>query len=287
MIIKCPECGHQVSDHAKTCPSCGIEIAGKLTRCPDCGEIIFKEQAACPNCHCPINRDAVASDIEETQPLTPIPSVVPEAAPKATVPVKPAKKKNTGAIVFVTAVVIALIIVFTGFYFYKTQEEQNENRAYENALMSDQPAVLQNYLDMYLQAPKAHRDTISAHLTALKQIDIDWDNALRSGLKSEIEKYMKRHPNSVHNVEAKIQIDSLDWVAACQTETEEAYQLYIRDHYDGAYYDEALIAVEKIREAEEARRRQALLDSIHVQDSIRAAQESSGLGGAIKSVLGL
>ena len=43
MIIKCPECGHQVSDQAKTCPSCGIEIAGKITRCPDCGEVIFKE----------------------------------------------------------------------------------------------------------------------------------------------------------------------------------------------------------------------------------------------------
>lgn len=36
-IIKCPECGHQVSDMAKTCPSCGIEIAGKVMKCPDCG----------------------------------------------------------------------------------------------------------------------------------------------------------------------------------------------------------------------------------------------------------
>lgn len=29
-IIKCPECGHQVSDHAKTCPNCGIEIEGNI-----------------------------------------------------------------------------------------------------------------------------------------------------------------------------------------------------------------------------------------------------------------
>ena len=65
MIIKCPECGHQVSDRAKTCPSCGIEIAGKVTRCPDCGEIIFKDQAECPNCHCPINRDAVEEPLEK------------------------------------------------------------------------------------------------------------------------------------------------------------------------------------------------------------------------------
>ena len=28
MLIKCPECGHQVSDKAPVCPNCGIEIAG-------------------------------------------------------------------------------------------------------------------------------------------------------------------------------------------------------------------------------------------------------------------
>lgn len=293
MIIKCPECGHQVSDHAKTCPSCGIEIAGKVTRCPDCGEIIFKEEPECPNCHCPINRDAVVNEplavVNEPQkkqvPVAPPAQRSTEIEPQR--PAKPAKKKNTGAIVFVTAVVIALIVVFVGIYFYKTQEAANEQRAYENALLSDQPAVLQNYLDMYMQASKAHRDTINAHLTVLKQIDIDWGNALKSGLKSELEKYIKRHPNSVHVVEAKLQIDSLDWVTACNENTQDAYQLYIRDHYDGAYYDEAMNAVERLREEAEARRRQAILDSIHVQDSIRAAQESSGIGGAIKSVLGL
>ena len=33
-IIKCPECGRQISDKAPTCPSCGVEIAGKITKCP-------------------------------------------------------------------------------------------------------------------------------------------------------------------------------------------------------------------------------------------------------------
>ena len=39
-IIKCPECGRQISDKAPTCPSCGVEIAGKITKCPHCGEYI-------------------------------------------------------------------------------------------------------------------------------------------------------------------------------------------------------------------------------------------------------
>ena len=181
--------------------------------------------------------ETVANTVRQ-EPIKPIPVAPPKA--------KPAKKKKTGTIVFVMAVVIALIVFFVGFYFYKTQEEQNEMRAYENAYVSDQPAVLQNYLDMYAQAPKAHRDSISAHLAALKQIDIDWANALMSGSKAELEKYMMRHPNSVHNVEAKLQIDSLDWVTACQTDTPEGYQAYISAHYDGAHYDEAMQAYEHL-----------------------------------------
>lgn len=51
MIIKCPECGHQVSDKAPVCPSCGVEIAGKIIRCPNCGEIHFISDGICPNCH--------------------------------------------------------------------------------------------------------------------------------------------------------------------------------------------------------------------------------------------
>ena len=55
-IIKCPECGHQISDKAPVCPSCGVEIAGKVIKCPNCGEVYFKVQEMCPNCHRPIIR---------------------------------------------------------------------------------------------------------------------------------------------------------------------------------------------------------------------------------------
>ena len=34
-LIKCPECGKQVSDQAPTCPSCGSPINTAI-RCPKC-----------------------------------------------------------------------------------------------------------------------------------------------------------------------------------------------------------------------------------------------------------
>ena len=50
-IIKCPECGHQISDKAPTCPHCGVEIAGKIIKCPNCGQTYFNEETTCPFCH--------------------------------------------------------------------------------------------------------------------------------------------------------------------------------------------------------------------------------------------
>ena len=50
-MIKCPECGRQISDKAPFCPCCGVAIVGKIIKCPQCGEVYFSDQEMCPNCH--------------------------------------------------------------------------------------------------------------------------------------------------------------------------------------------------------------------------------------------
>ena len=62
-IIKCPECGHQISDSAKVCPSCGVKIVGYIVKCNRCGEVYFKDNGICPNCYSPMPHD---NDNEET-----------------------------------------------------------------------------------------------------------------------------------------------------------------------------------------------------------------------------
>lgn len=69
-IIKCPECGHQISDKAPVCPSCGVEIAGKVIKCPNCGEVYFKVQEMCPNCHRPTYQ-AQVPPVTDPKPVTP------------------------------------------------------------------------------------------------------------------------------------------------------------------------------------------------------------------------
>lgn len=52
-LIKCPECGKEVSDKAAVCPNCGVEIAPaevKAVICPECGSEIDPVQNICKNC---------------------------------------------------------------------------------------------------------------------------------------------------------------------------------------------------------------------------------------------
>ena len=267
MIIKCPECGHQVSDRAKTCPSCGIDIAGKITRCPDCGEYIFKDERECPNCHCSINASAAPMTTADY-------GIVPEV-PEIPVPKESEEPKKKGHKVLwstlIVAFVLALIIVLLGIYFYQKSQQENELRAYENAMMSSEPAVLQNFLDMYIDASVAHRDSVKAHLEILKKIDRDWDNAVASKSKAALQLFIDRNPDNIHITEAILIIDSLDFDAAKLEDSMEAYKKYMDSHQQGQYYDEAANAYDNLREEAEAKRRQA------EQDSIQKAQEAAAL----------
>jgi len=243
MIIKCPECGHQVSDKAKTCPSCGVSIAGNVVRCPECGEVVFSGQPLCPNCHAMLSR----------QEMPPVYNKVEERTPADTGTDSQPPKRNSRTVMWivVVALVVTLSVVFAGLYFYQKMLERNETEAYENAIMSDEPSVLQNYIDIYgKEAPAEHVDSIMAHLDRFRQMDKDWNDARVSRNKAMLERYVKTHPGSVHETEAKLMIDSIDWSVAVLADTQEAYRTYMENHRDGHHYDEAMQQFEKKIEEE-------------------------------------
>ena len=286
MIIKCPECGHQVSDRARTCPSCGIDIAGKVTRCPDCGEYIFKDDHECPNCHCSINAAAPEQEVmdsgnqitqntpntQNTPSIQKTPIIPTEAAPEPQ-PKKKSHKAFWSALII--GFVLALIIVLLGIYYSRKTQMENELRAYENAMMSTEPAVLQNFLDMYIEAPAAHRDSIKVHLQVLMKIDRDWENARISQSKKALQLFIDRNPDNVHVREARLMIDSLDFETAKMGDSMESYKKYMEDHEQGYYYDEAKNAYDRL---EEEMVRAAKLKA--EQDSIAKAMEDAAAAAA-------
>lgn len=208
-LIICPECGHQVSDKAAVCPNCGIAIAGN----------------------------------------TAIPSNSAASSGMATVKAKTVVRNDSriapGTIVIVAGL-IAVLVVLVGFYFYNNVQDRNERDAYENAMACSEAAVLQNYLDMYADAPQAHRDSVMAHLALLKKVDMEWDDALVNNSRSAFESYIRKHPESVHRTEALLKIDSIDWNEAMRADNEEAYRRYVAAHADGIHIDEARDKMDKL-----------------------------------------
>lgn len=213
MIIKCPECGHQVSDQAETCPGCGVAIAQNMMVCKHCGTRMLKSQMVCQNCK------------KENKP----------------------SKRRTLWIIIGIAATFALILVSGGFGFYYYTQSQNEAAAYDNAMHSTEIAVLQNYLDIYSSAPAEHQDSIVARLEVLKHAEQEWQNAVTSGSKASLVHFLQSHPASSHELEAKQLIDSLDWLTASHENSMEAYQNYL-DNYgaDGLHYDEAKMNCDKL-----------------------------------------
>jgi uncharacterized OB-fold protein/uncharacterized protein YbdZ (MbtH family) len=286
-IIKCPECGHQVSDRAPVCPSCGVEIAGNINKCTRCGEVFFRDEHFCPNCHQPVegktpnreetNETATATKEppaeketkqtaapepkqqreERQQPIAVSPTPTPTRKkeerknevkkesdkPQVTIADNKKKKRNLTALIisFILAVLACGVLIYT----YSNAKERTENDEYTFAMKSNDPTVLQQYLDNFLDAPKAHRDSIMAHLEKYKKIDEAWAKVAKSTNREEILKYLEENPNSPNKTELTHRIDSLDWDAASKENTQASYQKYIDEHATGEHYDEAQLALNK------------------------------------------
>lgn len=238
-IIKCPECGHQVSDKAPVCPNCGVEIADKVTKCPDCGEVYFSADSMCPHCYRPTTKKTEPAPVVEQTPPSPIPPQPKEKPKYSSDPIQVTKKKKNSWVAYLVSFVIALLICGVCFYMYKNAQDNKEMQEYEFAMKSKDVLVLQSYLDTYKDAPAEHRDSISAHLEQIIQIDKDWTNAVVSNSKSILQDYMRKYPNSPHRAEAARKIDSLDWAQASSLNTIEAYKAYMTEHENGDHYDEA------------------------------------------------
>ena len=341
-MIKCPECGHVISDRAPSCPSCGAKIENEVVKCPVCGEAYFKEQAECPHCH---HRTANASTMENEHPNNVVPpapqspsagvadtnvpqqlsnnayvqpTVTPVAAqqqqnvygssqgmqsqasqpvnnayqgqpvqptqqqggyqaqpaqptqqqsgyqaqpaqptngpqsqfgnpqqpqygqvPPQTPPPGTQQPQNKNILTIALISVVALLFIGLGAYFFFGSSGNKEQQAYEYALNSNDPAVLESYLNNYRDADPMHRDKISQQLAQLKQSELDWTNTMVSGSKTALADFLSKYPNSTHKAEAERKIDSLDWLVAKKANTAEAYNLYVTEHPNGVYIDEA------------------------------------------------
>ena len=73
-IIKCPECGQDISDKAKKCIHCGKvfveeEIGKVFVVCAECGAELAETDEYCPNCGCPVSKN---NPVQKKSKRTPV-----------------------------------------------------------------------------------------------------------------------------------------------------------------------------------------------------------------------
>lgn len=120
-LIRCTECGHEISDRAPVCPQCGFPIM-KNNFCAECGQRLPEGATECPDCGCPIQQDA-----DSYSPQT---SHEPSSG----------NKKKKYALVLVSGALLLILLLGGGYYFY----QKNRNSELYSTLNEDKSLVDQN-----------------------------------------------------------------------------------------------------------------------------------------------
>ena len=279
-LIKCPECGHEVSTKAPACPQCGVLIAGNIKRCPVCNTILLRDAAECPKCHTHLvveEAPATCHPGEGPEVYFDPPSVFmpmpeetisteetkEEEAKDAEEPQVPRKRKSRAGWILTTVIIVLAALIGLIIWQIRVSREASAEEAY--ALLVD-GNDLQNYEDFVMRYPHSrHIQEVQARMKELQAEEAAWQQAARSRDVSVVRAFVSEYPTSAHRSPALHRIDTLDWQNATKLNTPAAYNAYITAHEAGDFITEAYTARDEAVQREERARR----------DSIAAARRDS------------
>lgn len=209
---------------AGTCPHCGTKIAGQLRQCTACGSYCLLSQDECPEC---------GNKLEVIVP--PAPTAEPQKAEKTP---QPAPKKKKSKVGWIVALVVGLILLFTGIYFYNQHRlELKEQSDYERLKDVTNPEFYQQFLVDYPDSK--HYEEINQRMQILQVEAEDWTQLLKAVNRASVLRFMQKHPNSLRQRTCDDMLDSIDWQDALAIGNEEAVTDYLAKHPSGRYVGDA------------------------------------------------
>ena len=308
-LIKCPECGKEVSTKAPYCPNCGVPILHNVKRCPICNGVALMDAEQCPHCEARFivqteeaeptgttessgnTRTSGNSEISgnagntgnaaSTEPssssglsMSPETSDSSDSSESSDTPAPPKPEKKSNAPWWLLILAILLVAVGGFFYYEHQQHEATEEKDYERLQNCTEKANFQDFINRYPES--RHTDNVRARLDELERIDKEWSAACASADQLKLQHFIDQHPTSIYKAVALHKIDSLDWLEADRRGTAAAYALYIGRHENGEYIEQAFIA----RDEADRREAQARRDSIEaaqaaMRDSLAISDEGA------------
>lgn len=171
-MIKCPECGQEISDKAKKCVHCGkvlIEDKPVTKICSDCGKENPIDATECIHCGCPFEEDT-----------TPIPTVQMEKS-----------KKDLKKIII--PVIVVIIVIVMGLIIYNVKVVKPKN-TYNEAMELLEKGKYEEANDI-LESIKNYKDV------ATIQEQLKYESYAYSTI-NDLKKYLK-NPDSFQPYEVK------------------------------------------------------------------------------------
>ena len=140
-----------------------------------------------------------------------------EAVQEAAAGETPQKHSHVSlAVSLLIAAITAAVLLFLYNQGADMSRANSEQEAYAQALGSDEPTVLRNYLAENPSAPKTHRDSIAARLKTLVTADHsrqDADRELAAAMagnsKAALQQFLSKHPDTEHRSEVEARIDEI------------------------------------------------------------------------------
>lgn len=238
-IIKCPECGGQVSTMAGTCPGCGTKIAGNLRQCPSCGGYCLLSQEVCPHCNQAIETSPAPSASEQSEKSKDESKPAGGNAKKAPGSAPPKKGKSIiGKLVKGILFFLLLCILCVGGYKYYMHEKQLKELAdYKRLYGVTNPEFYQQFLTDHPQS--IYCAEIEERMHALQTEEQEWQQLQKNVTRSNLSLFMQKHPNSLRQRACEDMLDSIDWNDAIAIGSEEAVTDYLAKHPSGRFVSDA------------------------------------------------
>lgn len=207
-----------------------------LIKCSECGREISDKAAACPHCGCPVNLSDSPSAVAQTP--------VGHTSAGAQTPA-PAKGRAVGTIVFVTILILVLGALAAWFLFFRGGNDTDERVAYDRIIRYQNEEMLDSlgdalneYFDTY-NADAYHYSQLKALNDRFTAERADWQAAEGIMSLEAVRHFLDVHPDGLYLKQANHKLDSLSFFAAADADSSEAYEQYLARFPQGAYVAQA------------------------------------------------
>lgn len=155
---------------------------------------------------------------------------------------KPSKKTawlKGLTILFLSLTVIGLSV--GGLLLYTQHQDDLKQKELDYAVLTKENYNIQDYKDFLDKHPDSeyYQEVKNRHAQLYAMAE-EWKMVARSNNANEFIDFMNKYHDPHYARLCNLKIDSLDWCAAKQQHTPEAYQRYLNQHPDGMYISEAI-----------------------------------------------